>query len=82
MDEKDSLLYYSPETDMPQDIAKKLIFTHPRVTQILSSFGERGHIIKQQDKQDVRRMHIFLTDQGACTCSSSNSTALRRSVPH
>ena len=49
----------------PKDIAEHVMLTRSRVSQILGGLEERGYVERIRDAQDLRKIRVTLTDEGA-----------------
>ena len=64
---EDPVLEYISRHDegmTPSELAKTLGYTRPRMTRIIDSLEEKGYVVREQDKEDRRRVLVYCTDEG------------------
>nr|WP_159437331.1 MarR family transcriptional regulator [Thermophilibacter provencensis] len=64
---EDPVLEYISRQDeamTPSELAKTLGYTRPRMTRIIDSLEEKGYVVREQDKEDRRRVLVYCTDEG------------------
>lgn len=60
----------------PSELAETLGYTRPRMSRILDSLETKGYVVREQDKQDRRRVIVHCTEEGRSHASDRSSAGV------